>query len=1101
MTETDLTPPQSPGPEPTRRPRRGLFLRVLAAFVGTGLVLVLLTGGLFYMRVSNGPIEMPAAVQARVQTVLDEAMTMSAVEIGSIAVALPDGGAPQIALSDVTLSDPNGQLRAAFPDLRANLSASALLQGAVHPTRVEIAGAGVRLSRDAEGRLDLQLTGSDDGIALGLTESLVGLDSMFASPEFAALESVSGRGLNVAMSDAMNGQVMRLSDAQMRLTRAAGALTLSLGGALEGTRDARIDVAMTRQANATATDVAFSFQNLAARDVATVAPALVWLDLVRAPISGRISAQLADDGTIGSFGGVLDVGPGQFFLEGVGAPLRFEQLHADMAYDAESRRLIFNELELNAPELRFAATGHADLSADGATYIGQFRLRDVSADPRGLFEAPVSVEGAAIDLRLTFGENVTFEIGRAVVFDGDVEAHLVGRLQSDPEGVVVRLDAAIDTIAPETVLAYWPPAAIPNTRRWVAENLSAGALNGVNFALRMDADGISRHELQFDFQDAVVRPVRALPPIEGAAGVLRLSGPAFWLRLDEGAMSVPDGGQLSMAGSTMQIPDTGPRGPDTRFDLDVTGALPDVLRLLAMPPINLFADGNLTPDGIGNGDAEVSVGLDLRLIRGLTPDDVAFDVSGRVTDFVSDTLVPGRVLQADTLQVAADNSGVTVEGHARLDGVPLTGQWSRALGPEASPASRVEARAVLDVSDLAQFGVRFPQGMVSGQARADLELDLVPNTPPTLRLRSDLQGMALSVPALMWRLGAGQSGDLRADVRLGANPSVTALSLEAGGLSLSGRVDLAAGGGFERLVADRLRVGRWLDVEARLISTGANRPTQTNILGGVVDLRALPQTGAGAPGGGAGGLLDIQLDRLQVTEGIAFTNVTAEMTTANGLSGQFSGLVNGQASISGTLITTENGPAVRMRSPDGGAVLRAAGVFSSAYGGEMELIIGASGAEGTYEGQLTMSGPRLRDAPAMAELLNLISVVGLLEQLGGEGINLGEVDARFRITPSQIQVLRGAAVGPSMGLSMDGVYQIAARQFDMQGVVSPLYALNGMFGALFSPRREGLFGFSYRLTGTPENNAVTVNPLSILTPGIFREIFRRPPPEPPETTQ
>jgi hypothetical protein len=40
-----------------------------------------------------------------------------------------------------------------------------------------------------------------------------------------------------------------------------------------------------------------------------------------------------------------------------------------------------------------------------------------------------------------------------------------------------------------------------------------------------------------------------------------------------------------------------------------------------------------------------------------------------------------------------------------------------------------------------------------------------------------------------------------------------------------------------------------------------------------------------------------------------------------------------------------------------------------------------------------------------------------------------------------------------------------------------------------------LFGFSYRLTGTPENANVSVNPLSILTPGIFREIFRRPPPE------
>jgi hypothetical protein len=58
--------------------------------------------------------------------------------------------------------------------------------------------------------------------------------------------------------------------------------------------------------------------------------------------------------------------------------------------------------------------------------------------------------------------------------------------------------------------------------------------------------------------------------------------------------------------------------------------------------------------------------------------------------------------------------------------------------------------------------------------------------------------------------------------------------------------------------------------------------------------------------------------------------------------------------------------------------------------------------------------------------------------------------------------------------------------------------VNGIFGAIFSPRREGLFGFSYRLTGSAESPDVAVNPLSILTPGIFREIFRQEPPPPPE---
>ena len=48
-------------------------------------------------------------------------------------------------------------------------------------------------------------------------------------------------------------------------------------------------------------------------------------------------------------------------------------------------------------------------------------------------------------------------------------------------------------------------------------------------------------------------------------------------------------------------------------------------------------------------------------------------------------------------------------------------------------------------------------------------------------------------------------------------------------------------------------------------------------------------------------------------------------------------------------------------------------------------------------------------------------------------------------------------MGPSLGISMDGVYDTNARRYDMQGVVSPLYMVNGLVGALFAPRREGLF--------------------------------------------
>ena len=78
---------------------------------------------------------------------------------------------------------------------------------------------------------------------------------------------------------------------------------------------------------------------------------------------------------------------------------------------------------------------------------------------------------------------------------------------------------------------------------------------------------------------------------------------------------------------------------------------------------------------------------------------------------------------------------------------------------------------------------------------------------------------------------------------------------------------------------------------------------------------------------------------------------------------------------------------------------------------------------------------------------------------------------------------------------MDGVYDVASERYEMQGVVSPLYIVNGLIGTLFARRNEGLFGFNYRLIGDSADTRVSVNPLSLLTPGIFREIFRAPPPD------
>ena len=60
-------------------------------------------------------------------------------------------------------------------------------------------------------------------------------------------------------------------------------------------------------------------------------------------------------------------------------------------------------------------------------------------------------------------------------------------------------------------------------------------------------------------------------------------------------------------------------------------------------------------------------------------------------------------------------------------------------------------------------------------------------------------------------------------------------------------------------------------------------------------------------------------------------------------------------------------------------------------------------------------------------------------------------------------------------------------------MISPLYLLNGI-GSVLTRAGEGLFGFNYKLRGVAGAPKVSVNPLSILTPGMFRDLFRAAPP-------
>ncbi|WP_216595403.1 DUF3971 domain-containing protein, partial [Aestuariivita boseongensis] len=636
--------------------------------------------------------------------------------------------------------------------------------------------------------------------------------------------------------------------------------------------------------------------------------------------------------------------------------------------------------------------------------------------------------------------------------------------------------------------------AIPNTRSWIAENLSGGQLSDLNVALRVASGDKPNVYLDFDYDGTEVRFMPTMPPISDAAGHASLIGNRFVTTATRGTINADQGGGVNVAGTSFIVPDTSVRrGAPAVVRVQGRGSITSVLSLLNREPLKVMEKPGLPAD-VAGGTTVFEGTLALPLRKGLKFEEVEFFANGLARNVTSARLVPNHVVEAPTLTIAATDEGIEISGQGLLSKVPFFANWQQVFG-QPGAGSTLRGTVQISPATLEAFQIGLPEGAVTGEGEAQVTVALPQGGPPELELTSDLRGLRLSFPELGWSKPPGTAGRLSLQTQLVTPAVIPNLELEAPGLSATGRIEAAEGGGLQQATFSRVRRGDWMDVRAQLDGRGPNRAPNVSILGGRLDLRRA-EFGTGSAGGNgrADNRLTAALDQLQVTDTIALTGFRGDFTLLRGLEGNFQGQINGRTRISGSVVPDGERSAVRVISDDAGGIFRDAGILKQAFGGSFDMILRPVGEPGNFDGSISVANTSVRDAPAMAALLNALSIVGLLNELAGQGIFFSEVEARFRLSPSRITVYESRATGPSLGLTMDGVYDVPSQRLNMQGVISPVYLLN-QIGGLLAPRRgEGLFGFTYTLTGAAQSPAVVVNPLSGLTPGFLREIFRTQPP-------
>jgi hypothetical protein len=1088
----------SENPKDSKTPRRfwracgfGLMGCVLFVVLGLGLALYLMI---------DRQVNAPGWVRDRIEARIAETVPGLDIRFGQMSLLLQRSGLARVILWDVDIRNERQERIAQLSDIEAGLEPLALMKGQLELRDFQVSGAFVTLRRNEEGQLGLALGDAfaADVQTPALSEIMGQVDQALLDPRLAQLRLFDADALTIRYEDLRANRGWTADGGRLSLAREGLDLVLRADVALLGGGDgvATLEMQAQSEIGQSSVDLSLSLEGLRAGDIASQSPALAWLGDLDAPISGRMNTALDANGGLEHLSAALQIGAGVLQPNRETRALRFEEARTAFEFDPNRGLLSFDEIYVASPLGTVSSRGTAQLQGLDQGWpealTGQIEISDLTLAEGALFERDLWMSGAASEFKLEF-EPFRLIMPRLQIFDPDYPITANGELLARPDGWQFALDAAIEQTSVQQVLSFWPKDFQIKPREWVARNVRKGQLRDIVFALRSEPGSKPDTFIDFSFDGGEVSYAPDVPMVQEGVGRLTIYDKRLGLNLQSGVMRPKSGGEIALRDSQVIIPDLKAKPGLLELRLNALAPIGAMMSYLDNDNWQLLRKVGQSAD-LASGQAALSGRITTRLVKKPTIEDFTFDLNAQLTDVRSETLVQGRVLTSDDLRFRMNSKRIEISGAAQLDGVGATGRWTQPL-----QGGNGSVRATADISPraLSALGISLPKGMVTGRGAGQLEIDLRRGRAPVFRLSSDLAGLGLSIPQLGWRLSKGGKGRFDIAGELGPVPRIDTLSLKAARLDAAGALRLSNTGAFQQLDLSRFRVGNWLDVTGSLRGRGRQVPEIT-VTGGRVDMRASTfNAGASGGGGGAGPTpIRLALDELRITDTITLRNFSGQFQAGRVLDGTFRGVVGGQrsADINGRAFAQRGGTAFEITARDAGEVLKAAKLFKSIDDGQLRLLlIPVVGQRGTFDGTLKITETRLRSATAITELLDAISIVGLIDQANGPGIYFPNVDAKFRLSPSRVVVTESRAVGPSMGITLDGVVDLVSGKMSMQGVLSPVFFLNGI-GQLISRPGEGLIGFNFDFQGTMKNPQVSVNPLSALTPGVFRDIFRRPPP-------
>lgn len=1084
-----------------QRKRSRIIARTLGRVV-LGIVLIALAGVmLLSYLVLRGDIDAPDWVRNRVEIAIAQSVPGAELEFDDLQFRLETDGQPVVQMRNAVLHGPDGERIFELSDMQAVLSFKGLLTGDALPRRLVMSGLFLDVTREPNGSVALdfdqgQRISSAGGAGI-VASVLVALDN----PALAELAAVEIDAITVSYEDQRVRRSWTVDGGRLRIAVTEEAAEISGDFALLSGRDSAATVEANSRLSRTGSGATFgiSVSDIPAADLATQQASLAWLSVLDAPISGSIRGGVEADGGLMPISTALKIGAGSVKPNEATKGVPFRSAGAYFSYNPETQLLSFDEVSVDSDWLAGRSDGIAAivLRQDGLPdgFEAVFEFSDLHSATNGLWGHNVVFENPTVEFGMRT-EPFELTLHSATLGYEGAELSVEGQLHGGAEGWDYQLFGALPELSHDQLMMLWPEGRSEKTRIWLEKNVDGAGYRNAFFNLSAEPGQKAAFGLETDLAGATIRYAKDLSPGVDVSGHVSLQDKKLTAEVVSGRIYPLQAEGLDAAGTVFSVGDVSDKSGNALVRIKGEGALASVLELLEQIPGLSADDTDLR--NLANGHAQFSGALAFPIGRVPLPSEYRYSINGKATEVVSDSLVPNQTLTADELSVNATNESILIQGPAKIGGVEINAGWNSAQSADDGSSALT---GLIEISQdfVHEFGLGLPDGMVNGEGVGALHVELPKGEDPRFELTSELRGVGLDLGFVGWQKSQSTSGKLVATGSLGNPVAIENIEISASGFSAKGSIELLDDGSLDSVEFHEMKIAEWLDGSVRIQGNGQGVAPDIHITGGRVDVQALTEAtgGIGATGGNSvEGRLFTELDELFVSDFLSLQNLSGGFDLGNNMQGTFSGRLNDTVDIAGAISSDAEGRRrISISADDAGKVFSALGLLDRASQGNMlvELVEKSQG----YSGSFVARDLRLLDMPLFADLLNAISVVGLLDQLEFDGIAFGEVDGEFYFSEDKFILTRASATGPSIGLSLDGTYDFVNDNLDLQGTLTPVFLVNGI-GGIFNRKGEGLIGFTFDVKGPADNPKITVNPFSALAPSLFRDIFRKAAPEAPE---